>query len=103
VKEMLLQEFMHLVVIAMLSAAFPKMLDPVETCVLNLWRQALLHSTALDLGYKCAGSIQATNVLLEGGRYEPYAAIGQRLMRLLLVHLEVWILAPIVIKEEVAK
>lgn len=35
-KEMLLQELMHLVVVAKLSTALMKMLNLVETCILNL-------------------------------------------------------------------
>jgi hypothetical protein len=29
-----------------------KMLDPVQTCILNLQRKALLHSTGLYISYK---------------------------------------------------
>jgi hypothetical protein len=63
-KKMLLQEVMHLVVVAKLSAALVKMLNPVEACILNLRRKAALNSTALDVSYKHTGSIQPTNVLL---------------------------------------
>jgi hypothetical protein len=49
VKEMLLQELVYLVVIAKLSVAFLKMLDPVETCILDFWWKTLLHSTTLNV------------------------------------------------------
>jgi hypothetical protein len=55
---------MHLVVVAKLSAALVKMLDPVETCILNLRRKTELNSTTLNVGYKHTGSVQATDVLL---------------------------------------
>jgi hypothetical protein len=35
-KEMLLQELIYLVVVAKLSTALVKMLNPVETCILKL-------------------------------------------------------------------
>ena len=57
VKEMLLQELMHLVVIVKLSTAFLKMLDPIETCILDLGRKTVLNSTALDVGYKHTRSV----------------------------------------------
>ena len=65
-KEMLLEELIHLVVVVKLSATLLKMLDPVETCILNLRRKTALNSTTLDVSYKYTRSIQATDVLLQG-------------------------------------
>lgn len=65
VKKMLLQELMHLLIVVKLSTALLKMLDPVETCVLNLRRKTALNSTAIDIGYKHTRSVQATDVLLQ--------------------------------------
>jgi len=50
-KEMLLQELMHLIVVAKLSAALMKMLNPVETCILKLRWKTALNSTAVYVGY----------------------------------------------------
>jgi len=57
VKEMLPQEHMDLVIIPKLSTTLPKMLDPVQACILNLRRKTLLHSIALYVNYKHAGSV----------------------------------------------
>jgi hypothetical protein len=46
-KEMLLYEPMHLVIVAKLSAALVKMLNLVETCILNLRRKTALDSATL--------------------------------------------------------
>ena len=54
---MLLQELVYLVVVAKLSAAFLKMLNPVETCVLDFRRKTLPNSASLDVGHKHAGGI----------------------------------------------
>jgi len=52
VKELLLQELMHLALVTKLSAAFLKMLNLVEACVLHIKRTAPVNSTALDHGCK---------------------------------------------------
>jgi len=51
VKKMLLQELMYLVVVAKVRAALLEMLDPVETCILNLRWKILLYLTFFDLRY----------------------------------------------------
>jgi hypothetical protein len=43
---MLLQDLMDLVVVTELSTTISKMLSPVETCILNLWRKTFLYLTA---------------------------------------------------------
>jgi hypothetical protein len=43
---------MHLVVIMKLSTALLKMLDPIETCILNPARKAALNLSSLDICYK---------------------------------------------------
>lgn len=65
VKEMLLQELMHLVLVTKLSAAFLKMLDLVETCVLHIKRTAPVNLTALDHGHKHIWNVQVTKFLFE--------------------------------------
>ena len=63
-KEVYLEELMNLVVVRKLSAALLKMLDPVEARILEFKRKTVLNSTALNVGYKRPGSIQATDILL---------------------------------------
>jgi hypothetical protein len=50
-KEMHLQELMHLVTIVKLSTAPLKMLDPVETCILDFRRKTALNSTTLNISH----------------------------------------------------
>jgi hypothetical protein len=103
VKEMLLKEPMYLVVIAKLRAALLEMLDPVETCVLNLRWKTPPDSTTFDVSYERAQPLYATDILLEGIRHELDTASGQPLMYLLVVYSEVRICTPVFIKQEVAK
>jgi hypothetical protein len=56
---------MLLVIVAKLRAALLEMLNPVETCILNLRRKTVLNLTTLDIGYKRTGCVQATDVLLQ--------------------------------------
>jgi len=102
-EEMLLQELMHLIVVMESSTAFLKMLNPVETCILNFWRKTLFYLTALHFGYKHTRTIQVAYVLLKRGRHKPYTLIGQFLVCLLFVHPKLFVLASIIVKEEVAK
>jgi hypothetical protein len=64
-KQVRLQELMNLVVVIQLGLAFLKMLDPIETCVLNLGRKALFHLTTAYISNKHTRSAQVTDVLLE--------------------------------------
>src|SRR5215470_19037021 len=89
VKQVLLQEPMHFVVVLKLTAALLNMLDPVETSILNFWRQVLLHSTALYVSSKPSWRFYATNILFEICRHKPNTAVRQSLMRLLFVDPEV--------------
>ena len=56
-KEMLLQELMHLIVVAKLSAALVKMLNPVETCILKLWWKTAFDSTAVYVSHERTRSV----------------------------------------------
>jgi hypothetical protein len=56
VKKILLQELIYLVVVK-LSAALLKMLDLVETCILDLERKTALNSIAIYIGYERTRSI----------------------------------------------
>ena len=56
---------MDLVVVVKLSSTLLKMLDPIEACVLNLWRKILLHLTIVNIGHKNSVGAYATDVLLE--------------------------------------
>ena len=67
---------MDSVVITKPGTTLLKMLDPVETCILNLRRKTLLHLTVLDISHKCTGSVQVTDILLERVRHKPYAVDG---------------------------
>src|SRR5215469_9792568 len=100
---MRLQELMNLVAVTKLSTTLLKMLDPVETGILKLRRKVFLKSTAHDISYTCARSVQFTDILFKRVRHKPYTAIGQLLMCLLPIHPEVWVTASILIEEEVAK
>ncbi len=64
-KEMLFEELMDFVIVAKLNITVLKMLNPVETCVPDLWRKKLLDSTTLYARHKCTGSLLSANVLLE--------------------------------------
>jgi hypothetical protein len=62
---MYLKELIDVVVISQLSAALLKMLDPIETCILNIRGKTTLNSTALDIGYKHTWSTKVTDILLQ--------------------------------------
>jgi hypothetical protein len=65
VKQILLQELIHLIVIAKLYTAFLEILNLVETYILNAKRKTTLNSTTLDVAYKHTGSVQVIDVLLQ--------------------------------------
>jgi hypothetical protein len=65
VKEVYLEELMDLVVVVKLSTALLKMLNPVETGILDLWRKTLLSSTTPYVSYKCTKSLLSANISLE--------------------------------------
>jgi hypothetical protein len=50
---MYLEELIDVVLVAKLCTALLKMLNPVETRVLDLWRKTLLYSTTLYVSHKC--------------------------------------------------
>jgi hypothetical protein len=60
-----LQEPIDLVVVMELFTTLLKMLDLVETCVLNLRRKKLLHLTTVNISHKDSGGAHAIDVLLE--------------------------------------
>ena len=65
VKKMLLQEMMHLVAVQKLSIALLKMLNPVEACILKVWRKIMLYSTIVHLSYEHTGRVYSADVALE--------------------------------------
>jgi hypothetical protein len=75
-KQMHLQELMNLVVVVEFVTTLLKMLDPVETCILNLRREVLFYSTALHVSDEYTGSAHDTDVLFESCGHKPYTAIG---------------------------
>jgi hypothetical protein len=93
----------HLVIVAKLSAALFKMPDPVETCILKLQQEELLYSTPLDRGRKHTWSIHFADILLQIYQQKLETAVDQHLIRLLLVHPELWFLTFILVEKEVAK
>jgi len=103
VKEIYLEELMDLVVVVKLSITLLKTMNPMETCVPDLWRKILLYSTTLYVSHKCTGSHLSANILLERVRHNPDTVIGQRLMRLPLVYPEVYIAASTFVEKEVAE
>jgi hypothetical protein len=76
VEQVLPQELMYLVVITRLSTTLLKMLDPVDTCILNFWRKKLLNSAAFYVICESAGTVQATYVSLESYGHKPHASVG---------------------------
>ena len=102
-EQMLPQELMNLVVIIELSIALLKVVNPVKTCILNLGRKILLHSTAFYICQKHTGSAQATDVSLERVRHKLYATLSQSPMRFFLVHPKVEVIAPGFVEKEVTK
>ena len=75
-KEMYLEESMDVVIVAKLYAAFLEMLNPVKTCVSDLWRKTSLYSTALYISHKCTGSLLSANVSSERVGHKPDTVIG---------------------------
>jgi hypothetical protein len=67
---------MDLVIVVELSTTPLNMLDPVEACIVYLWRKALLYSTAFYISRESAESMQATNISLERGGHKPYTIVG---------------------------
>jgi hypothetical protein len=61
-----LKELMDFVVVVKLSTTLLKMLNPVETCVLDPWRKILLYYTRASISNKRTRSAYSTNVLSEG-------------------------------------
>jgi hypothetical protein len=76
VKEMYLEKLIDFVAVAKLSATLLKMLNPVETCVPDLWRKTILYSTTLYVCHKCTRSLLSANILPERVRHKPDTAIG---------------------------
>ena len=62
---MLLQESMHLVIVRKFYAAVLKMLNLIETCVLNFRRKIALDMMNLDFGHKYARFSYGTDILLQ--------------------------------------
>jgi hypothetical protein len=52
VKKIFLQKLMDLIVIVELFTTLLKMLDPVETYVLELRKKSFIHSTALHISHE---------------------------------------------------
>jgi hypothetical protein len=74
-KRMLSEEPMNLMVVIEMDTAPLKMLDPVEACILKLWRKTSPYSIAVYVSSESAISVQATNISLERGGHEPYTII----------------------------
>jgi hypothetical protein len=102
-KQVDLQKLVNLAVIMELHISLLKMLDPVETCILNFRRKALFHLATLDISCKHTRGAQATDISLKGRGHKPYTVLGQHPMCMHLVHPEVRISAAVFVKEEVAK
>jgi hypothetical protein len=75
-KRMLSKEPMNLMVVIKLNTALLKMLDPVEACILKLWRKTSLYAITLYVSSESTISVQATDISLERGGHEPYTIIS---------------------------
>lgn len=75
-KEVLLEEAMGLVTIAEASPALSVMLSPVETCVLELGRNALLYQIVVNMLDKGAWGLEATNISFEHLRHKLYTVVA---------------------------
>ncbi len=75
-KRMLSEEPVNLMVVMELDTAPLKMLDPVEACILKLWRKTSPYAIAVYVSSESAISVQATDISLERGGHEPYTIIG---------------------------
>ena len=73
-KEVRLKELMDLAVVVLLRTTLLKMLNPVETCILNLWSQTLLYMTAFNVNHKHARATHTADILLERAAHKLYAA-----------------------------
>jgi hypothetical protein len=67
---------MDLAIVIDISITLLKMLHPVKTYILNLWRKVLLYLAILDVYYKYTESVRSTDILLKSCRHQPYTAIG---------------------------
>jgi hypothetical protein len=74
-KRMLSEEPMDSTAVIVLDTAPLKMLDPVEACILKLWRKTSPYSIAIYVSSESAISVQATNISLERGGHEPHTII----------------------------
>ena len=102
-KEVLLEELMDMVAIAEASPAFSVMLSLVETCVLELGRNALLYQIGVSILDKGAWGWEATNISLKHLRHKLYTVIAYIFVCLLFVYPKIEVFAPIFIKEKVSK
>jgi hypothetical protein len=75
-ERMLLEEPMNLMVVIELDTAPLEMLDPVEACILKLWRETSPYAITVYVSSENAISMQATDISLERGGHEPYTIIG---------------------------
>jgi len=76
VKKVFLQKHMLLPIVLGLYLALLDMPHSIEACILNFRGEVLLHSTALYVGHKHAGSVHATDILLESLRHKLYTVSG---------------------------
>jgi len=75
-EQMNLQELIGLIIVVELFTTLLKMLNLVETSVLDFWGQTLLYSTACYISNKHSRSVHATDVLLKRGRHKLYTALS---------------------------
>jgi hypothetical protein len=62
---MYLEELIDLVVVSKLGTTLLKMLNPVETCVPDLWRKTLLNLTTFYISHKYTRSLLLANISLK--------------------------------------
>jgi hypothetical protein len=83
--------------------ALLKMLHPVNAGILNLRKKAFLCSNALNIRDEYIKTALTADILLESCGHQTNTFINHYPMRLLLVHLKMWITASVLTKEKVAK
>lgn len=79
------------------------MLSPVETRVLELRRDVLLYESVINIPHKNIWCLEVTNVKFKHLGHKQYAAVGQSLVSLFLVHPEIHITTAVLVDQKVTK
>jgi len=102
-KEVFQQKLMNMIIVIEVSTASLHMLDPVDACILDIWRKTPLYSTRFQVSGKSTGSLQTTYITREHSGQKLKAIVSQSPVRRLLIHPEMHVTASVFVKKEVAK